>query len=145
MDSSLLSALSALGGSLIGGLTSGLTTWVSQRSQARNGQRAYHLAQRMDLYRDFIATASEMYGQAVISDEPKTQDLVVLYGMISRMRVLSSPAVVDCAEKTLGTIVEAYFAPNMTVRQMRELVKNKVAVDPLREFSEVTREELRAI
>jgi hypothetical protein len=35
MDVAYVSAISALAGSVIGGLTSGYTTWLTQRSQAR--------------------------------------------------------------------------------------------------------------
>ena len=38
MDAAYISAISALAGSVIGGLTTALTTWLSQRSQARAGQ-----------------------------------------------------------------------------------------------------------
>ncbi len=54
MDIAYISALSALAGSVVGGLTSGLTTWQSQRAQLRAGQLAHDKSQREDLYRDFI-------------------------------------------------------------------------------------------
>jgi hypothetical protein len=41
--------LSALAGSVIGGLTSGYTTWLTQRSQARAGMVAHDLARREHL------------------------------------------------------------------------------------------------
>jgi hypothetical protein len=55
MDVAYLSALSALAGSVIGGLTTGFTTWISQRSQARAGRRTADLLRRQDLFR--ISTA----------------------------------------------------------------------------------------
>jgi hypothetical protein len=48
-----VSAISALAGSVIGGLTSGYTTWLTQRSQARAGNPA--LGQ--DLTRSFACDA----------------------------------------------------------------------------------------
>jgi hypothetical protein len=53
MDVAYMSALSALAGSAIGGLTSGVTTWLNQRSLARAGQLAHELSRRQELYRDF--------------------------------------------------------------------------------------------
>jgi hypothetical protein len=99
MDIGYISGLSALAGSVVGGLTSGFTTWLSQRAQAMAGQFAHDKSQREDLYKDFIVAASKVYGDAVVSDEPQIQELVALYAMISRMRVLSFPRTVACAEK----------------------------------------------
>ena len=96
-DAAYLSALSALAGSLVGGLTSGITTWLSVVNQARSGRLAHELSQRDELYRDFIVAASKIYGDAMLTNDPQMQDLVALYAMISRMRILSSPTIVACA------------------------------------------------
>ena len=50
-------------------------------------------------------------------------ELVDLYAMVSRMRVLSMPKTVACADIVMRSIVETYFAPNRTVADIRELVK----------------------
>ena len=59
MDIAYISALSALAGSVVGGLTSGITTWLGLRAQMRAGQLAHNKSQREDLYRDFIVAASQ--------------------------------------------------------------------------------------
>jgi hypothetical protein len=144
MDVAYVSAISALAGSVIGGLTSGYTTWLTQRSQARAGLIAHDLARREDLIRDFILAASKTYGDAIVNSEPKMPELVDLYAMVSRMRVLSMPRSVACADNVVRSIVETYFAPNRTIADLRELVKTEAGVDPLKDFSEAAREELRA-
>jgi hypothetical protein len=141
-DAAYLSALSALAGSVVGGLTSGLTTWLSLRNQARTGQLVHEMSRRDDLYRDFIVAASKAYGDAMLSNEPQMQDLVALYAMISRMRVLSQARTVACAQKVVEATVDTYFAPNKTIRELRELMKSGAGIDPLKEFSEAAREEL---
>jgi len=143
-DAEYLPALSALAGSMVGGLTSGLTTWLSLRNQARAGQLAHDLSRRDDLYKDFIVAASKAYGDAMLSNEPQMQDLVALYAMISRMRVLSSARTVACAQKVVEATVDTYFAPNKTIRELRELIRSGVGIDPLKDFSEAAREELQA-
>lgn len=115
---------------------------MSLRSQARVGHRLHHIAQREALYRDFIVAASAAFGRALFSNEPEINELVVLYGMTSRMRVVSSPNVVACAEKAVESIIDAYFLPNMTMPEIRASVKSGRPIDPLREFSELAREEL---
>jgi hypothetical protein len=145
MDVAYLSALSAIAGSLVGGLTSGVTTWLSQRSQARAGQLAREMSRRDDLYKDFIAAASKAYGNALVSNEPQVQELVALYAMISRMRVMSLPRTIACAEKVMRVTIDTYFAPNKTIHELHdELTKSATAIDPLKDFSEAARDELRA-
>jgi hypothetical protein len=63
--------------------------------------------------------------------------------MISRMRIVSSPRTIECADKIMLTIVDTYFSPNRSVRELRDLVRVGSGVDPLRDFSEVAREEMR--
>jgi hypothetical protein len=145
MDAAYLSAISALAGSLIGGLTTGATSWLSQRAQARATQVARELGRREDLVRDFIVAASKTYGDALVNSEPKMQELVELYAMVSRMRVLAMPESVAAADRLLRAIIDTYFQPNRTVRDLHELVKNGAGVDPLAEFSEAARKEVSAL
>jgi len=143
MDVAYLTALSALAGSVVGGLTSGLTTWMSVRSQARASRLASDLVRREDLFKDFILAASKTYGDALTKNDPQLKELIDLYALMSRMRVLCSPKVVQCADKVLTLVVDTYFAPNKTVRQLHELVRNGSGIDPLKEFSDAAREELK--
>ena len=144
MDAAYISGISALAGSVIGGLTTGFTTWLSQRSQARAGQTAHDLARREDLIRDFIVAASKTYGDAIVNSEPKMPELVDLYAMVSRMRVLSMPRSVACADIVMRAIIQTFFEPSQTISDLRDVVKSGKGIDPLKEFSGAAREELRA-
>jgi hypothetical protein len=143
MDSALVSALSALGGSVIGGLISGVAAVSSQRVQARANILANEIARREDLYKDFIMAASAAYGDALLTNEPKVDKLVSLYALVGRMRVLLPSQIVDCADRVMVTIVETYFVPNRTVREVHELMKSRDAlIDPIRQFSELARNDI---
>ncbi len=142
MDVAYISALSALAGSAVGGLTSTVTTWLTQRAQTRAGQVAHEITRREDLYRDFIIAAAKTYGDALVSSEPQLPELVALYAMISRMRVLSGPRIVACADRIMLTIIDTYFSPNHSVRELRDLIKAGAGIDPLKDFSEAAREEV---
>jgi hypothetical protein len=144
MDAAYISAVSALAGSVIGGLTTGFTTLLNQRSQARAGMVAHELARREDLIKDFIVAASTIYGDAIVNSEPKMPEIVDLYAMVSRMRVLNMPKSVVRADEVMRSILDTYFSPNRTIADLRELVKTGGGVDPLKDFSEAAREELRA-
>jgi hypothetical protein len=141
MDVAYISALSALCGSVIGGLTSGVTAWLNQRSLAKAGQLANDRSRRQELYKDFILAASKTYAEALVVNEPKIEKIIALYAMISRMRAMSSADIVARAERVLLETTSAYFQPNRTVADLRELIKTGTGVDPLRGFAEAVREE----
>lgn len=71
MDSAYFSAFAALAGSIIGGLTSLSTTWLTQHSQLDAQRSARNLERRETLYRDFIDEAARLYVDAFEHD--KTQ------------------------------------------------------------------------
>ena len=87
MDSASISAFAALGGALIGGLTSFATSWLTQQTQARAQQLAHKLTRREELYKDFIEEASKLYADSLVHDTPDVSQLIRLYAMISMMRV----------------------------------------------------------
>jgi hypothetical protein len=143
VDIAYISAFAALAGSVVGGLTSGITTWVSQRTQVRAGRLEHELSRREQLYKDFIVAVSKVYGDALVSNDPHVPVIVDLYALISIMRVVSSPRTLASAEKIMHETTQAYFEPNKTVRELHERVKNGNGIDPLKEFSEAARAELR--
>jgi hypothetical protein len=143
MDVAYISAFSALGGSIVGGLMSGFTTWLNQRYQAKAGLIVHKLAHRETLYSDFIVAASKSYGEANMRSEPQLQELVALYGMVSRMRVESSPATIACAEAVVRATIDAYLAPNKTLADLYAAIQDgEEQMDPLKQFAEAAREEL---
>jgi hypothetical protein len=144
MDVGYISALSALAGSVVGGLTSTGTTWLTQHAQARAGQMVHELTRREELYRDFIVAASRAYGDALMNSDPQIAELVDLFSMVSRMRVLSRPRTVEAANRIVLTIIDTYFSPNRSVRELHDLIKAGHSIDPLKDFSEAAREEGRA-
>jgi hypothetical protein len=119
MDTAYISGISPLAGSVIGGLTSEFTTWLSERSQAPAGMVANDLGRREDLVRNFIIAASKAYGDAIINSEPKMPELVDLNAMVSRMRVLGLSKTTACADVVMHSIVETYFTPNRTLADLR--------------------------
>jgi hypothetical protein len=139
-----LSALAALSGSVIGGLTSLASAWLTQHSQDRARRLTQDKVRRQKMYKQFIDEASKLYADALVHDQAEVSALVSVYALINRMRVLSRTDVVDSAEAVVQTIVETYFAPNKTFPDLRELM-NSHAIDPLRAFSEICRAELQAL
>ena len=142
MDLAYVSAFAALGGAAIGGMTSFATSWLTQQAQARAQQLTHKLTRQEDLYKEFIEEASRLYADSLVHDTPDVSQLIRLYVLISRMRVLSSPRTVENADKVARMIVNTYLAPNKTFPELRDMV-NSGAIDPLRDFSEASRQELQ--
>ena len=144
MNPSVISALAALAGATIGGLTSVLASWVAQRVQARAQWIVQDKLRRQELYREFIEVASKAYVDALQHGEADVSTLVEVYAKIGRMRVLSSARIVKSAEKIVQIILDTYAAPNKTFSELREMVKSGSihSFDPLRDFSEACRIEL---
>ena len=145
MEASYITAVSALAGSVVGGAATWVTTWMSLRSSARAGHRAAEFHHRQDLFRDFINAASKAYGHALVSQEPQLQEIIDLYAMLSRMRVLCSPDIVTCADQIMRLTIDTYFDQNKTIPQLREMIRDGTHIDPLKEFSERARDELESL
>jgi hypothetical protein len=142
IDPAYFSAFAALAGSAIGGLTSLGASWLSQHVQFRAQQLEREVSRREELYKDFIEEASKWYADAYQHDKAEVSNLVTLYALVSRMHVLSSPGIVENADRVVRAIIDTYLAPNKNFRDLAELVHSD-AMDPLREFSNACREELR--
>jgi hypothetical protein len=112
MDASVISAVAALAGTAVGGLTSVLANWLTHRIQVRAQWLRHEKNRRQILYRDFIEEASKCYIDALQHGEADISGLVGLYAKLSRMSVLSSKPVVDNAKVITEKILDTYLEPN---------------------------------
>jgi hypothetical protein len=142
MDAAYITALAALAGSTIGGLTSFATTWLSQREQFRSQQLSRERSKREELYTLFIEEAARLYADAYEHSKAEAAQLVNLYALVSKMRVVSEPKIIESADDVVRVIVATYLAPNKTLRDVSEILDND-AMNPLREFSNACRQELQ--
>jgi hypothetical protein len=53
-----------------------------------------------------------LYENALVSNEPPLQEVVAVYAMISRIRMLCSRQSVECADKIMHSALDIFFAPN---------------------------------
>jgi hypothetical protein len=109
MDQAYFSAFAALAGSAIGGLTTLAASWLNQHVQFQEQQLARNLSRREDLYKDFIEEASKWYAHAYEHEDAHVENLVSLYALVSRMRVLSSTRIVESADRVVRVIIETYL------------------------------------
>ena len=140
MDVSIISALAALTGAAVGGLTSGIATWLNHRSQVRAEWVLHEKSRRQILYRDFIEEAAKCYIDALQHDQPDIPGLVGLYAKLSGMRALSSSTVIQCADDVTRKILDTYLEPDKSFVQLREMAIDG-SIDLLQDFSAACRDE----
>ena len=109
-----MTALAATLGSLVGASASIATTWITQRTQAVRANTEWRLREREALYKEFITEASRLAIDALGHSLERPDQLVGLYGILSRIRLMSSDQVLDEAEACCLRIVELYRRPNIT-------------------------------
>jgi hypothetical protein len=141
MDMFYIPALASFSGSACGTLASIVTGWVTQRRKDRVRHTLRATSQREELYKSFIEEASRLYADALVNDKSEVSKLVDLYALIARMKILSSDAVIEAAEKAGRLILETYLSPNRTFVDLPDLINE---MDPLRDFSEACRRELQS-
>jgi hypothetical protein len=144
MDASVITALTALAGAAIGGLTSIAASIFTQHAQLRVRWLAQEVVRRQYLYKEFIESASRCYTDALQTDKANIPARVVMYTKIGRMRVLSSAKVMENAEEIARRILDTHLEPNKTFPELRVMLRRN-AVDILRDFEEACREEFEAL
>jgi hypothetical protein len=144
MDNAIVSVSAALTGSTVGGLAPVLSNYVLQRGQTRRDLLTQQISQRETLYSDFIKEASRLYANSVTHSLEDLDDLVSLYALVSRIRLLASEPVLQAAEAFVRRIVVNYGEANLTVEQIRAAALSAKA-EPLDAFSLACRLELRDI
>src|SRR5882724_13117638 len=97
MDSGYITALAALGGAALGGLTSFATSWTTLRTQMKAQRSASSKSKRQKLYKAFIDDAARIYGDALIHDKLELTGLINLHALVSRMHIVSSRPVIETA------------------------------------------------
>jgi len=141
MNAAYVSAIAALAGSVIGGLTTFAAAWITQRQQANVQWLLQEKTRRQELYQQFIEDASKLYVDALMHDQVAIPSVVSLYALMNKMKVVSTSRVAERADKVIRMIVDTYFLPNKTLPELRAMTVSG-ALDPLRDFSEACREEL---
>ena len=139
MSAVYIPALAAFSGSAFGAVSTIVSGWFSRRRRLRERHHARAFSKRERLYRSFIEEASRLYADALVSDRAEIPQLVSLYTLVGRMRILSSDEVVHAAERTGRLIIETYLSPNRTFVDLPDFIEE---MDPLRDFGEACRSEL---
>ena len=123
MDSSIITAFSAILGTAVGGLTTFATTFINQRYAVRRDILAKDVANREQLYSEFLKEVGNLYFDSVnrtLDDASQQTSLIAMYSLIGRIRMISSEAVLTSAEKVAEDIVESYKRLPMSFQEFQQ-------------------------
>ena len=144
MDSTIITAVAAACGSLVGAAATIVATWITQRTQTVHATREETLRHSETLYGEFITEASRLVVEAFGHSLERPETFVKLYGIIGHIRLVATDAVLAAAEACTRQIIDLYAKPNMTIEQIR-LAFERDRLDPIRDFSVACQKELLAI
>lgn len=142
MDPAIVTGLSAVFGSLAGGMASVLTTWLTQRNQTRSERAKMEIRKREGLYGEFVNEVARLTADAVDHSLDHADKVVKLFALLSRIRFVSSQAVLEAAEECSRHVVDLYEMEKMGPEDVITAVC-KTSPEILRAFSDACRVELR--
>ena len=143
MDTIIVTALTGLAGSLLGGSASVATAWVTQRTSNKRKEFRAEFTRREALYGEFINECSAHALHSYEQSLDKSEKLLSIYALLNRIRLCASDGVLNAAERALSAISEQYFKPNLSFDEVRALIREGAKADPLKPFAEASRAELR--
>jgi hypothetical protein len=136
----LITGVTAVVGTLLGGLTSFATTYLTQGRLTHADRIFRELDRREDVYARFIELASELALDALENplDDPKK--LIGLSTLVGRVRLASSSLVLQAAEDAVDFLLETYERPAQNVHELvRQAPREMMA--PLTAFTVACRDE----
>jgi hypothetical protein len=142
VDGSVIVALAALGGSLVGACSSIVATFMGQRLQARWARLRAELEDREKLYGLFVEEAVHLFVDSIRQSAIDPAKIMRLYSKVARIRLTSNDRVLSAAEEVGRRLFEAYERPpGNPVELLARYANGDESLDPLREFTEACREE----
>lgn len=147
MDTTLLTTLAALGGSLVGGGTTMATAWLTQRYGARGKRIREEIARREGLYGAFIDEASKRIVDAVEHEIDEAAQVVPLFALFCRIQLVCSPSVLHAAERVVRTTAAIYANPSMRLKDLMvaQNIGSGGGDDVVAAFSRACRDELEGL
>src|SRR5262245_59567940 len=123
MDGSIIAAFYAILGTTVGGITTFVTTFVNQRYTAHRDILAKDVANREQLYSEFLKEVGSLYFDSLnrtLDDTSQQASMIRMYSLVGRIRMISNEAVLTSAEKVADDIIESYKRPPTTFQEFQQ-------------------------
>ena len=144
MDTAIISTMAGVLGTLAGGSATVTIAWITQKTLSRRELVLAKIQRRETLYGEFINECSKLVMDSFANTLDRPETLLPAYALLNRIRLKASDTVLKEADHILKWITEQYFAPNLTIEEMRVLLRSGDA-DPLKQFGEACRAELKSL
>ena len=118
LDPSIVTATAAVAGSLVGGLTSFVSSYVTQRHQGHADRVVKDLERREELYARFDELAAELVLDALDHTLDDPAKLIGIATLTGRIRLASSKPVLEAAEAVVDEILATYQRPPVDPREV---------------------------
>jgi len=139
-DPAIITGATAVVGTLMGGMTSFATSYLTQGRQTRTDRVLRELDRREDVYARFIELSSELALDALENALDDPRRLIGLSALVGRIRLASSPRVLQAAEAVVDFLLETYEQPSQDPHEMvRHAPREFMA--PLTSFAAACRDE----
>jgi hypothetical protein len=140
VDPALVTGVTAVVGTLLGGMTSFATSYLTQGRQTRAGRILRELDRREDVYARFNELASELALDAIEHSLDDPRKLIGLSALVGRIRLASSPSVLQAAEVVVDFLLETYQRPAQDVHALVRQAPREM-MEPLTAFTVACRDE----
>jgi hypothetical protein len=143
VDTAIVTAIAAVGGSVLGGMASLTATNLAQRDQGRRERLLKEQDRREGLYVKFIKVAADRYVDALDHTLDNPAALMEFFSLVGRIRLFSSAAVLKHAEIVAAHLIGRYSEPPLDA--VEALARRGDIVAPLAAFTEACRLEREAV
>ena len=138
----ILSAASALLGTIIGGIISYFTTRYTVTNQHQHNQRTREIDNRESLYSDFLAEVTRLGLLAIEKKPNEASDFSRLAALQARIKLLASSDVASAAGIMTAFTIKKFSNPKEVVGDVQS--KKEAEESPLK-FIELAKKELDAL
>ena len=144
MDTSVVSAIAAVFGSLVGGSATIGTAWLTQRTSISRELASQELRNGEAVYGEFISECSRLAIDALAHGIEQPEKMWSAYALLNRIRLSAPKAVLAEAESVLRRIAAQYFSPNVSLDEFRAIALSQEG-EPLEAFGRACRTELKGL
>jgi hypothetical protein len=143
MDSNMLAACAAVGGSLIGGMATLTSNNLMQQRHVRHERLLREQDRRETLYVEFVALAADRYIDSLDHRIDNPAALVALFSLIGKIRLFSSEPVLASAEAVGRHLIECYERPPIDAQTA--VAERESMLRPVSAFTSACRRERDAV
>src|SRR5260221_2237486 len=140
VDSTLITAIAAVAGSIVGSLSTCASAYVTQRRQSHIERVAHEVERREDLYARFNELAAKLALDALESTLDEPAKLVGIATLAGQIRLVSSSPVLTAAEAVIADLLASYQRPPVDPREVIRADAPSI-LRPLVEFTYACRAE----